>query len=90
LADEDLRSEIVAATRRLEPSIEFGTVRDLGWRGWPDPDVLALAAERGWVIVSHDVNTMTAHAKARVAAGQPMAGLLLAPQFRGPARSPRA
>ena len=83
LADEDLRSDIVAATRRLEPSIEVSTVRDLGWNGRPDPEVLGLAAGAGWLIVSHDVNTMTARANARVAAGQPMAGLLLAPQFRG-------
>jgi hypothetical protein len=83
LADEDLRSDIVAATRRLEPSIEFTTVGELGWNGRPDPEVLGLAAEAGWLIVSHDVNTMTAHAKARIAAGEPMAGLLLAPQFRG-------
>ena len=74
--------EIIAATLRLEPLIDFKSVRELGWSGKPDPEILSLAAENGWLVVSHDVNTMSGHAVQRVDAASPMAGLLLAPQFR--------
>lgn len=34
----------------------------------------------GMIVVSHDVNTMPAHAYARLSAGQPVAGLLMVQQ----------
>lgn len=82
LADEDLRHPIVLATRRLEPAIEFSTVRDQGWSGFLDPQVLESAAANGWIVVTHDANTMTAEARRRLATGQLMTGLLVAHQWR--------
>jgi Domain of unknown function (DUF5615) len=82
LADEDLRRSIVLATRRLEPTLEFVTVQDLGLSGIDDPAVLDFAQANGWLVVSHDVNTMRAAAEARLAAGLAMRGLFLVPQTR--------
>lgn len=46
-----------------------------------DPDVLSYAADEQLLLVSHDVNTMRGHALARIAAGQPVSGLFMAPQL---------
>ncbi len=80
LADEDLRRSIVLATARLEPAIQFHLARDVGLSGRTDADVLAFADAEGYLVVSHDVNTMPAAAAARQGAGQDFSGLLLAPQ----------
>lgn len=46
----------------------------------PDSEVLAFAAENGFLLISHDVNTMPAEASARIAAAQPMCGLFMVRQ----------
>lgn len=45
-----------------------------------DPEVLALAAERQRVLVSHDVGTMPAHFRAFQNAGKHSSGVFLIPQ----------
>jgi hypothetical protein len=87
LADEDLYFPIVQAMRRLEPTIEFQIVADLALLGAPDARVLEAASERGLIVVSHDVTTMSAAARARVNAGLRMPGLFLGPQSRRGART---
>ena len=57
-ADNDLDQRIVVATRRLDPSIDFQTATALGLHGVPDLRVLALAAQQGRVLVSHDRRTL--------------------------------
>lgn len=61
-ADNDLDHRIVIATRRLEPAIDFQPASELGLHlRVPDDWVLALAAEQGRVLVSHDRKTMPEH-----------------------------
>jgi hypothetical protein len=80
LADNDFKDAIIRGVRRRESAVEFVPLRDLGFQSRSDADILEFAAENGWIVVSHDVNTMTAEAFARVAAGQTMNGLLVAHQ----------
>ncbi|MDQ3701286.1 MAG: DUF5615 family PIN-like protein [Chloroflexota bacterium] len=80
LADHDLNEHIIAGVRRRQAGVAFLRVRDVGLGDRPDPEVLAYAAERGWLIISHDVNTMPAAANKRLAVGLPLAGLLLVRQ----------
>jgi hypothetical protein len=80
LADNDLKDAIVLGVLRSEPAIEFSRLRDLGIAALSDPDVLDYAARGNWLIVSHDVNSLTAAAFDRMAAGHMMNGLLLAHQ----------
>jgi hypothetical protein len=82
LADEDLRRSIILSARRVGPALEFVRVVDLGLSGTLDPVVLGFAQANGYLVVSHDVNTMIAAAEARLAAGAGMRGLFLAPQSR--------
>jgi hypothetical protein len=61
IADADLSEKIIAAVLRREPAIDFLTASDGGTRGLSDPEVLALAAATGRILVSHDRNTMVKH-----------------------------
>lgn len=80
LADADLNRAIVSGVLRREPSIDFLTADAAGLRGMKDPEVLALAAEKGRVLVSHDVGTMPGHFRAFTNAGKRSAGVFLIPQ----------
>jgi Domain of unknown function (DUF5615) len=80
LADHDLNEHIIDGVLRREPAVEFIRVRDIGLGDRPDPEVLAFAAQQGFLVVSHDVNTMVGHAYARLAAGEAMVGLLMVRQ----------
>ncbi len=57
-ADNDLDQRIVVATKRLDPGVDFQTALALGLHDVDDPNVLALAAREGRVLVSHDRKTM--------------------------------
>lgn len=80
LADEDLKFEIVLAVRRLEPTIDFPTVIELGRAGSTDEQVLEFAHTEGRILVSHDVNTLRGLADGRVADGRGVGGVLLTAQ----------
>jgi len=60
-ADADLNHIIVTAVLRREPSINFQTAHAAGLAGVPDPEVLALAAQAGRVLATHDRKTMPTH-----------------------------
>ena len=77
LADHDLNRNIVDGVVRREPSIEFVRIGDTGlWRR-NDPNLMGWAAEKGYVIVSHDVNTVPNQAYERIGLGEPMTGLFM-------------
>ncbi len=67
-ADADLNEIILTALLRREPSIDFQTATTAGLSGRSDTDVLALAADRGRLLVTHDRRTMPNHFAAFVAA----------------------
>lgn len=79
LADADLNMAIVSGVLRREPSVDFLTAKVAGLRGMHDIEVLALAAERQRVLISHDVGTMPAHFHARNA-GMDSSGVFMIPQ----------
>ena len=80
LADANLNGAIVSGVLRREPSLDFLTAHAAGLRGMNDPQVLALAAERQRVLVSHDAGTMPAHFRAFRNAGKHSSGVFLVPQ----------
>jgi hypothetical protein len=49
-ADADLNAEIVAGVLRREPSIDFQTADEANLRRFPDPEVLALAAQENRIV----------------------------------------
>jgi len=60
-ADNDLDQRIVIATKRLDPAVDFQTAAALGLHHLSDPEVLALAAREGRILVSHDRRTLPRH-----------------------------
>jgi hypothetical protein len=80
LADADLNKAIVSGVLRREPTLDFLTAGAAGLSRLTDPEILALAAGQGRVIVSHDVGTMPAHFRDFKKAGKHSAGLFLVPQ----------
>ena len=79
IADADLNDKIIAGVRRREPSIDFLNALDGGTRGLSDPEVLALAAASGRVLVSSDKRTMPAHF-ARFVEAHESPGVIIVPQ----------
>jgi hypothetical protein len=60
LADADLRGSILRGVQRRESKIDFAFLPKL-LEGLPDAEVLAIAASRNRVLVSHDRATMQWH-----------------------------
>lgn len=77
LFDEDLHNGILRGLRRRSPEMTILRVQDTTVATASDTDVLAFAAAMGLIVVTHDSNTMTLHAKKRVEAGMPMPGLIV-------------
>ena len=80
LADHDLNEHLVEGVRRRESLIEFRQARDFGLQTRPDTEILDFASRERFLVVSHDVNTMTAAAAQRLIEPQGMSGLLMVPQ----------
>ncbi len=61
LADENLDQNIVLGVMRRVPDVDFELPQRLIPVGMRDPEVLALAASLGRVLVTHDVRSMPRH-----------------------------
>jgi predicted nuclease of predicted toxin-antitoxin system len=78
-ADADLNQTIVLATVRREPGIDFQSAVQADLKDLKDLEVLALAANAGRLLVTHDIKTMPGHfAEFIQTATSP--GVLLVPQ----------
>jgi Domain of unknown function (DUF5615) len=75
IADENFNIHIVNGVLRRLPSADIVRVQDAGLEGADDPAVLEWAAGERRVLLTHDVNTITAFAYERVAQGLPMPGV---------------
>ena len=60
-ADNDLRKAIVRGAVRREPQMNFRSAQVARLDAVSDRDVLALAAQEGRILVSHDFQTMPQH-----------------------------
>lgn len=75
-ADENFDGRIVRGLLRLLPDLDLVRVQDTSFSEAEDEAVLEWAAREGRLVLTHDVNTMTAAAWARVRAELPMPGLI--------------
>lgn len=80
LADHDLNEHVVAGVLRAKPTIEIVRARDVNLAERSDGEILEYAGSRRWLVVSHDVNTMTQIAVERIQHHLPMPGLILVQQ----------
>lgn len=75
-ADENFDGRIVRGLLRLLPELDLVRVQDTPLSEADDESVLEWAAREDRLVLTHDVNTMTAAAWDRVRNGLPMPGLI--------------
>jgi hypothetical protein len=80
-ADENLKQQIINGLRRRLPNVDCRAIREVGLSGTSDSEVLAWAAKEDRVVVTHDTRTMAVCAYERVAAGEPMPGIVEVPDI---------
>ncbi|MHB8627967.1 MAG: DUF5615 family PIN-like protein [Aggregatilineales bacterium] len=77
LADENFNDEILRGVRRRVPNSDITRVQDTELAAKPDPVILEWAVQHGFILLSHDVNTMRGYFYERVRAELPVPGLFL-------------
>jgi predicted nuclease of predicted toxin-antitoxin system len=80
LADENFNNDILRGVWRRIPDASFTRVQDTEIAGADDPRVLEYAAEQGYIILSHDVNTMRGYFYRSHYSGTTRAGVVPRPQ----------
>ncbi len=75
-ADENFNNIIVRGLRRRSPAIDVARVQDVGLGGADDPTILEWATTEDRIVLTHDVNTMTAYAIDRIDRGLPTSGVV--------------
>jgi len=79
LIDENFNQRILRGLRLRVPLLDVVIVQDTAMQGLQDPLLLREAAVLQRVLVTHDLKTIPRHAYARVAAGEPMPGIIAVP-----------
>jgi hypothetical protein len=80
IADENFNGRILSGLRRRLPDLDAVTVQELDLTSVLDPRVLERAAGERRVLLTHDHRTVPRFAYDRVAAGQPMPGVVVVPE----------
>jgi hypothetical protein len=80
LADHNFNGRILQGLSDRTTEADVVRAHDVGLASADDRTLLAWAAENGRIVFSQDVNTLVGFAYQRVAAGQPMPGVLEVPQ----------
>jgi Domain of unknown function (DUF5615) len=79
LIDENFNHRILRGLRLRVPALDVVIVQETAMQGLQDPLLLREAADLQRVLVTHDLKTMPRYAYARVAAGEPMPGIIAVP-----------
>ncbi len=77
LADENFNNDILRGVWRRIPHANFIRVQDTEIAGADDPRVLEFAAERGYILLTHDVNPMRGYFYDRMKAEKAIPGVFL-------------
>ena len=77
LADENFNNDILRGVWRRIPDANFIRVQDTEIAGADDPHVLEFAAEQGYILLTHDVNTMRGFFYDRMKAGKAVPSVFL-------------
>jgi predicted nuclease of predicted toxin-antitoxin system len=76
-SDADVHGEIIRGLRRRRPEIDLVRAQDVLPEGTPDREVLAWAAAENRILVTNDRNTIVGFAYQRVAAREPVPGVIV-------------
>jgi predicted nuclease of predicted toxin-antitoxin system len=75
--DADVHGAIIRGLSRRLPEIDLVKVKDALPEGTSDTEVLAWAARENRILITNDRNTMVGFACERIAAGEPVSGLIV-------------
>ena len=75
-SDADVHGDLIRGLRRRQPGLDLVRAQDALPEGTPDPEVLAWAAAENRILITNDRNTMVGFAYQRVAAGEPVPGVI--------------
>jgi hypothetical protein len=81
-SDADLDGRIIRGLRHRQPDLDLLRSQVELPEGTPDPDVLAWAAADERILITNDRRTMVGFARQRLAAGQPMPGIIVTTNFQ--------
>jgi predicted nuclease of predicted toxin-antitoxin system len=76
LLDENFNQRILRGLKRRISNLDYSIAQESSLGGESDKSLLAWAAERNRVLVTHDLKTVPRFAYERVAAGLPMSGVI--------------
>jgi hypothetical protein len=76
-SDADVHGDILRGLRRRFPEIDLLRVQDVLPEGTEDPEILSWAGAENRVLITNDRNTMVGFVYQRVAAGQPLPGVIV-------------
>jgi predicted nuclease of predicted toxin-antitoxin system len=79
LVDENFNQRILRGLRLRIPALDYVIVQEMAMQGMKDQSLLREAAVLHRVLVTHDLKTVPRHAYERVAAGEPMPGIITVP-----------
>ena len=77
LADHNFNDKIVEGLRASPFQIDIVRARDVGLSRADDPSVLEWATMQNRIVLTHDRATMPLHARQRMNASHPLAGLFI-------------
>lgn len=80
LFDENFDQRILRGLRLQIPNLDYLIAQETNLGGQSDAHLLAWAAENQRIIITHDVNTVPKYAYERIAAGEPVAGVIIVPE----------
>jgi hypothetical protein len=75
LADENFNNDIVRGLLRRKPDLDIVRIQDIGLSGADALTVREGSAQKGGILLTHDVATITMFAYERVQAGLSMSGV---------------
>jgi predicted nuclease of predicted toxin-antitoxin system len=77
LSDENLNGDIIRGLFLRQPNLDLIRVQDIGLIEVEDPEILAWAAEKQRIILTHDRATMPDFAYERIVRGEAMSGMFV-------------
>lgn len=77
LADENFNQRILRGLKLRIRKLDLIVAQSVGLCGASDPALLAWAADQGRIVLTHDRQTLPAHAYHRIRSRQPMPGIIL-------------
>ena len=77
LLDECVHGSLIVGLLEQQPDLDVVRVQDVGLGSTHDRLILARAADEGRVVITNDRSTLIGFAYERVAAGEPMPGVVV-------------